>query len=66
MADNITQADITNLAKTPRRVSNDEGTVEERAVAELIEADRYEASKQIGTRPPFGMTVARIRPGAAP
>lgn len=63
MADNneITAEDIADLGKTPKRVTGDEGTVEERSVKELIEADRYACSKTGAAGVPYGLRIARIR-----
>lgn len=56
----IESEDISNAAKGPKRVTGDEGTVEERPISELIEADRYEEQKEV-TGVPFGMRIARLR-----
>lgn len=60
MPEEISPDDIVEAAKAPKRVTGDEGTVEERSVEEMIEADRYEKA-QDATSPPFGMRMAKIR-----
>lgn len=57
--------EIDELAAAPRRTTGDEGTVEERSVQELIDADRYKAAKK-AERAPWGLRFARIRKGGTP
>lgn len=57
--------EIEELATAPRKTAGDEGTVEERSVSELIEADRYVASKG-ATKSPYGLRMARIRKPGTP
>lgn len=54
----IDEESIEEAATAPKRVTGDEGTVEERPIQELIEADRY--NKGTGS-PPFGMRQSKIR-----
>lgn len=61
-ATTATVDDIAAAANTPKRVRTEEGTVEERAVEELIEADRYTKAGD-ADKPPWGMKVARSKPG---
>ena len=56
----ISTTEVTDAAKNPKRVTGDEGTVEERTVQELIDADRFACAKT-ATGVPYGMRVARIR-----
>jgi hypothetical protein len=56
---------INELAQAPKRVTGDEGTVEERDIKDVIAADRYEQSKK-ATRPPYGMRMAQIRSPGTP
>lgn len=58
--DDITPEDISELAKSPKRITGDEGTVEERSIDELIKADKYQQSQQ-ATKPPYGLRIGRIR-----
>ena len=60
MSDEVTSTEITDLGKSPQRVTGDEGTVEERSVDELIKADRYASAKDT-TSVPYGIRAARIR-----
>jgi hypothetical protein len=52
---------IKNLAEAPKKTVGDEGSVEERSISELIEADRYLQNKE-AIKPPFGLRIARVSP----
>lgn len=58
----ITEINVEDLSKAPKRVRTEEGTVEEKPVEEMIQADRYNAAKQ-ATAVPWGLRMARIKPG---
>ncbi len=60
MSDEVTKQEIADLAKGPKKLSGDEGMVEERSMEDVIAGDRY-AKSQGATKPPFGMRIARIR-----
>jgi hypothetical protein len=55
--------DILELASAPIRTRTVEGTVEERTVNELVKADQYTASKDASATTPWGIRIARTRPG---
>ena len=58
--------DIEQEAAKPAAVSNDEGSVRERTIKELIEADQYNQSQEAGAQsPPFGTYNARLKPGGS-
>ena len=59
----ISQNDIEDLGKSPRKVTTDEGTVTERSVDELIKADQYGSVKQVGDNPLHGLRISRCKPG---
>lgn len=61
----ISGTDIENLAETPKRVRTEEGTVEERSVQELIDADRYTNQKTAVNAVPWGLRIARSKPPSA-
>jgi hypothetical protein len=61
----IDEEDIQDLATSPKKVQGDEGTVEERPISEIIEADRYTSAKQ-ANRVPWGMRMARIQKPGTP
>jgi hypothetical protein len=61
----ISQSDIEDAGKAPKRVTTDEGTVEERSVSELIKADQYAKANQAGDNPLHGLRVSRFKPGGA-
>lgn len=54
--------DHEETAATPKRVTTDEGTVEERPIKEAIEAEQYEAAKSAPSKPLHGLRVSRFRP----
>jgi hypothetical protein len=58
----IDPADIETQAQTPKQLRNDEGSVEERSIDELIKADVY-ARNAAATSVPWGMSIARTKPG---
>lgn len=53
---------IQSLANGPAEVSGDAGSVKQRSVSELIEADRYLASKTAMANPLKGLRFAKITP----
>ena len=55
--------DVVGMANAPKKVRTEEGSVEERSVSELIEADRYQQSKTSADKPPWGARIARTKPG---
>lgn len=57
----ITSEELTTAAQNPKRVTGDEGTVEERAIKDLIDADRYACAKDAAAGVPYGLRIARIR-----
>jgi hypothetical protein len=59
----IEPEDIEELGTAPKKIVGDEGSVEERPIKELVEADRYAAGKR-ATGPPYGMRISKIeKPG---
>lgn len=50
-----------DLKNSPKRVSGDEGTVEERDADDAIQLDIYDRVGKV-TGPPYGMRVARCVP----
>lgn len=58
----IEPEDIEAKAQEPKRLRNDEGSVEERSVEELIQADVY-AKNAAASSVPWGMSIARTKPG---
>lgn len=54
---------IIEMANAPARTRTVEGTVEERSIHELIKADQYQASKAASDLPPWGIKIARFKPG---
>lgn len=57
--------DILELASSPKRTRTAEGTIEERSVDELIKADQYLAAQQAGGAVPWGIRLARGKPGSS-
>ena len=60
----ISRDTIEELAQAPRRTQTDEGAVQERSVAELIEADRYARQTAISAVP-WGLRIATTKPPSA-
>ena len=60
----LSDEDIQDKANDPKRVTGDEGTVEEKPVGEMVLADRYTKSRA-ATKAPFGLTVTRIKSGGS-
>ena len=58
----ITDTQIEELAESPQITRTDEGMVQERKVEDMIAADRYINAKN-ATKPPWGMRIARTKPG---
>lgn len=54
---------IEELATAPKKTVTTEGSVEERPVKDIIAADQYLAGKTAGNAVPWGMRVARVKPG---
>jgi hypothetical protein len=60
----LEDSDFEDKANSPRKVTTDEGTVEERTVEELIKAERHTANRSSSQQVvPFGMSIARTKPG---
>lgn len=56
---------IANAAAAPKRVQGDEGEVEQHDLSDLIEADRYLASKRAKSSGAKSMTIQKIVPPGA-
>lgn len=51
-------------AESPKKVRTEEGTVEERSIDELIKSERHTDNRSSAQRQvPFGMSIARTKPG---
>lgn len=55
-------AALTSAISAPSKVSGDAGSVESHSLADLIEADRYAASKAVGSTPKRGLRITRLLP----
>jgi hypothetical protein len=55
---------INELAAAPLRTRTEEGTIQERTVDELIQADQYIAGKTATEAVPWGLRMARVKPGS--
>lgn len=53
---------IEDMANTPKRVTTDEGTVVERSIQELIDAEHHEAAKEVPDSPLHGLRISRCKP----
>ena len=54
---------IEELATAPKKARTEEGFVEERSVEDLIKADNHLAQKAAITAVPWGVRMARLKPG---
>ena len=54
--------DIEELAKAPLRVTTDEGTVVERSLKELMDAETHLAAEEVGDDPLHGLRISRCKP----
>ena len=61
MSDQLEQA-IRDNASGPAKASGDSGSVEQHALKDQIEADRYLASKEASKRKGLGVRFAKIVP----
>lgn len=57
--------DIAALINTPKRMQTVEGEVEERSIHEIIKGDQYLKSIEAVEAVPWGMRVARTKPGSS-
>lgn len=57
----ITTSIIEDAGQAPKRVRTEEGTIEEKPVQELIDADRYSQTKQAAGAVPWGLRIARVK-----
>ena len=58
----ISDDNIEELAKAPKKTVTDEGSVEERSIDELIKADKYNKANSIGDDPLHGLRISRFKP----
>ena len=59
----IDEDKITEMAEAPKSVRTDEGRIEERPVDDLIKANNYNKSVAAADRVPWGLRMARTKPG---
>jgi len=59
----IDETTIEELAAAPRRITTEEGTTEERPMEETVLGDQYSATKSASAYVPWGIRIARIKPG---
>ena len=56
----LTDANIEDLANSPKKLVGDEGSIEEKNVHEMVLADRWIKHRN-ATAPPFGTRIAKCR-----
>lgn len=61
----LTETQLEDAALAPQRTTTEEGTVEEHDLDDLVKADQYLSGKQACSSPPWGMKIAKARPGNA-
>lgn len=54
---------ILELALAPKKTMTDEGSVEERSIKEMIEAQQWEAINNAPDTPLHGLRISRFKPG---
>jgi hypothetical protein len=59
MSVGLSDEELDDRVRAPKRVSGDEGTVEERDADQTIQLDVYSKS---ASKPPYGMRLARVAP----
>lgn len=59
----LSDEQIDDLLSAPLKTATDEGTVQERSADDLIKLDKYAASKAAIERVPWGLRIARTKPG---
>lgn len=59
----MSDIDIEEAAAAPKRERTDEGSVEERSIPDLIKAKQFVESETALVRPPWGIRLARTKPG---
>jgi hypothetical protein len=55
--------EIEDAAKGPARASSDGTSVDQRPIAELIEADRYNKGNTAAAKNHFGLRFSKLNPG---
>jgi len=65
MPDEITDDTIAELAASPRKITTDEGVVEERSIDEIIKADQHLGNKNVTDQPLHGLRISRFKPGGS-
>ena len=61
----FTDSEFEELAKAPRKVETDEGTVTERSIKELIDADKHLNELNAPDEPLHGLRISRCKPRGA-
>jgi len=65
MADSAyTPEEFKDIATSPRRMTGDEGTVEERSVDDMRKAVQYQDGATAAKSPPHGMYVSKLSQGS--
>lgn len=54
---------ILELALAPKKTMTDEGSVEERSIKEMIEAQQWAAVQETPDAPLHGLRISRFKPG---
>lgn len=62
MADSGLHDKIRKVAEGPLKVSGDAGSVEQHKITDLIEADRYLATKEAAGKPNRGIRFSKLVP----
>jgi hypothetical protein len=54
---------ILEIAKGPKRVQGDSGSVEQHSIRDLIDLDKHLSAKEAAKKPGFGIRFAKLVPG---
>lgn len=60
----LTQQELDDIARAPKRTRTDEGAVTERDIKDLIMADQYSTGAN-NKKPPHGLRISQTKPPAS-
>jgi len=61
----LTQQEIDDLARAPKKTVTNEGSVLERPAEELIAVNNYALENEVGNQPLHGLRVSKFMTGGA-
>jgi len=54
--------DLEELARSPKRITTDEGTIIERDIKDVKDAEFFDDVKDVGDEPLHGLRISRCKP----